>query len=515
MSSWFHSLQFRLIIGYVSVLVLALAGVGFYASYATQKELDEFGADVAVARVSRLENVVADTYDLELEPRMSLLEPALRNAAQLFGWKIAVVDRRGNIIAGSHRYEGELRADTFFKGPRVTRRPIVVRGRVLGEILFESSDPIPHGLLESIPFTISSESLRVQSVSLGDSQSSSDDVPVTVDAEPTGIEEIETLEGESGQNQVEPQLSQLASSFNRSLIWAGFIAGAAGVVIISFTTQRTLTPVRTLTRAAGALGKGDFSMRVPVKGRDEVGELGRTFNNMAAQLEDAEAIRRTMTADVAHELRTPLSNLQGYLEAIKDGLVQPDTETIASLHSQVLHLSHLVEDLRLIAMMEAGALRMDMTTGDLGDLAELTVDSFMPRAKERDIALTLTQSSDLPGINVDQTRIRQVIANLIENAIGYTPEGGRVEVDVTAGDGEIALSVTDNGPGIPADELQYVFDRMYRVDPSRNRATGGAGLGLTIVRQLVEAHGGSVSAESPVQPGEDGGGTRFTVRLPA
>ncbi|MCH7739607.1 MAG: HAMP domain-containing protein [Chloroflexi bacterium] len=515
MSSWLHSLQLRLIIGFVSVLALALASVGFYASYATQNEIDHFQKDVAVARVSRLENVVAETYDVQLKPRMSLLEPALRNAAQLFGWKIAVVDPRGNIIAGSHRYEGELRADTFFKGPRVTRRPIVVRGRLIGEILFESSDPVPHGLLESIPFTVGSEALRVQSLSAGGSG------PRAALAEPTGIEEIESIEGDSGQDQVEPQLSQLAASFNRSLIWAGLAAGAAGIVIISFTTQRTLAPVRTLTRAAGALGRGDFSMRVPVRGRDEVGELGRTFNDMATQLEDAEAIRRSMTADVAHELRTPLSNLQGYLEAIKDGLIEPDAETISSLHSQVLHLSHLVEDLRLIAMMEAGALRMDMTAGDLGDIADLTVDTFKPRAKERDIALTVSIAPDIPEVSIDQTRMRQVIANLIENAISYTPEGGRINVDVTAGPGEVALSVTDTGPGIPGDELEYVFDRMYRVDPSRDRATGGAGLGLTIVRQLVEAHGGTVSAESPVHPeGKAGGsgsgsGTRFTVRLPA
>ena len=513
MSDWLHSLQFRLVVGFVSVLALALAGVGFYASYATQKELDAFGEDVEVARVARLENVVADTFDLELEPRMSLLEPALRNAAQLFGWKIAVVDRHGNMIAGSHRYDGEMRAETFFKGPQVTRRPIMVRGRLLGEILFESPYPIPHGLLESIPYTISSEALRIQSLTIGE------DGPRPSRAEPTGIEEVESIEGDSAQNQVEPQLSQLAASFNRSLIWAGLAAGAAGIVIISLTTQRTLAPVHTLTRAAVALGRGDFSMRVPVKGRDEVGELGRTFNNMASQLEDAEAVRRSMTADVAHELRTPLSNLQGYLEAIKDGLIEPDAETIASLHSQVLHLSHLVEDLRLIAMMEAGALRMDMTSGDLGDIADLTVDSFMPRANERDIALALTRSSDLPEISVDQTRIRQVIANLIENAISYTPEGGRVDVDVTAGPGEVALCVTDTGPGIPGDELEYVFDRLYRVDPSRSHATGGAGLGLTIVRQLVEAHGGTVSAESPVHSDASGvgggGGTRFTVRLPA
>ena len=318
---------------------------------------------------------------------------------------------------------------------------------------------------------------------------------------------------ESKEEFVEPQLSRLAASFNKSLMWAGLAAAAAGVFVISLTTRQALAPVHSLTRAAGALGRGDLSRRVPVSSRDEVGLLSHTFNDMATQLEDAEALRRTMTADVAHELRTPLSNLQGYLEAISDGLVKPDPDTINSLHSQVLHLTQLVEDLQLIAMVEAGSISMEKDDTDLGDLADLTVDSFKPRAAEHGISLAMYREENLPSLSLDETRIRQVLANLVENAIAYTPDGGSIDVSVATEGSDIVMAVTDTGRGIPAEDIGHVFDHLYRVDVSRNRTTGGAGLGLTLVKQLVEAHGGTVSAESPAHP--NGSGTRFTVRLPA
>lgn len=514
MSKFLHSLQFRLVVGFISVLALSLAGVGAYASYATQQELKRFEEDTAAAKVSRLENVVAEAYEaIDEEPRMTLLQPALRNAAELFGWKIAVVDQHGRMIAGSHNYGTELRIETFFKGPTVTRRPIIIGGSVRGEILFESPFPIPRNLFNSNPYIISDRVIdREEFAAVATGLDSSDFALVRSQRgdrpPPTIAEEIESRE-----ELVEPQLSRLAASFNKSLMWAGLAAAAAGVFVISLTTRQALAPVHSLTRAAGALGRGDLSSRVPVSSRDEVGLLSHTFNDMASQLEDAEVLRRTMTADVAHELRTPLSNLQGYLEAISDGLVKPDADTINSLHSQVLHLTQLVEDLRLIAMVEAGSIRMERVETNLGDLADLTVDSFKPRASEHEITLSLYREDALPSLQLDETRMRQVLANLVENAINYTPDGGSIDVSVTTDGGDVAMAVTDTGRGIPAEDIGHVFDRLYRVDVSRNRTTGGVGLGLTVVKQLVEAHGGTVSVESPAH--RDGSGTRFTVRLPA
>jgi two-component system sensor histidine kinase BaeS len=514
MSEFLRSLQFRLVIGFISVLALALAGVGAYASYATQQELDRFEEDTAAARVSRLENVVAEAYEeIDDEPQMTLLQPALKNAAELFGWKIAVVDQRGRMIAGSHNYGNELRIETFFSGPTVTRRPIIIGGNLRGQILFESPFPIPRNLFNANPYVIATGSVDDDDFTLVQGSLQSSERPRGRPPKGDGPPPPRSDEPESPDELVEPQLSRLAASFNKSLMWAGLAAAAAGVFIISLTTRQALAPVHSLTRAAGALGRGDLSRRVPANSRDEVGLLSHTFNDMATQLEDAEVLRRTMTADVAHELRTPLSNLQGYLEAISDGLVKPDTDTINSLHSQVLHLTQLVEDLRLIAMVEAGSISMEKVDTDLGDLADLTVDSFKPRASEHGISLSMYREETLPSLPLDETRMRQVLANLVENAINYTPDGGSIDVSVATDGSDVLMAVSDTGRGIPAEDIGHVFDRLYRVDVSRNRTTGGAGLGLTIVKQLVEAHGGTVSVESPAHP--DGSGTRFTVRLPA
>jgi signal transduction histidine kinase len=305
---------------------------------------------------------------------------------------------------------------------------------------------------------------------------------------------------------------ELEFAFRRSLIWAGASAGFAGILLVGVFTRQALVPVRGLNTAARRLGKGDLSFRVPEKSKDEVGELAKTFNEMAAGLEEAAHQRRTMTADIAHELRTPLTNIQGYLEAIKDGVVQADRDTINILHEQTVHLSHLVEDLRLLAVADAGRLHLVRQPERLDLLTEDAAAAFRPRAAERRVALTVVSEAPPPLVELDRTRIRQVVANLVENALRHTPEGGRVTMTVSTVSGppeSVRLTVEDTGPGIPADQLEKIFDQFYRVDASRSRSTGGAGLGLTIVKKLVEAHGGTVHAESA--PGQ---GARFVLEFP-
>ena len=287
-------------------------------------------------------------------------------------------------------------------------------------------------------------------------------------------------------------------------------AGIAGLLIVTLFTRETLSPIRNLTGAARRLGGGDLSYRVPSNRKDEVGELARTFNEMATALERAEANRRTMTADIAHELRTPLTNIRGYIEAIRDGVLAPDAPTIETLHQQTIHLSRLVEDLRILSIAEAAALRLDLQPEDVATIARDTVNSFKPRAAEFGIAIEFDSVDGLPKVNADRTRIGQVIANLVENGLTHTPKGGSVTVSVKQSTaGAVQLAVKDTGRGIPADMLPRVFDQFYRVDKSRSRSTGGAGIGLTIVRKLVEAHGGTVRVES--KPGE---GAKFVVTLP-
>ena len=274
-----------------------------------------------------------------------------------------------------------------------------------------------------------------------------------------------------------------------------------------------MSPITTLGEVAQHLGSGDFSKRAPTEGAGELRQLSLTFNSMAANLEDAERQRRNLVADVAHELRTPVSNIQGYLEALKDGLLQPDEATIATIHGQVVHLGHLVEDLRLLAQAEAGALQLNRVPGRMQDVLRVCVEAVRPRAEAKGITLNLEAVDLMPMVEMDGTRISQVVNNLLENAIIHTPDGGSITVSVgysgTTGSEMVRVAVADSGPGIQSEDLARVFDRFFRADPSRARATGGVGLGLTIAKQLVEVHGGTIHVESIVPTG-----ARFVFALP-
>jgi two-component system sensor histidine kinase BaeS len=217
-----------------------------------------------------------------------------------------------------------------------------------------------------------------------------------------------------------------------------------------------------------------------------------------------------LTADVAHELRTPLTNIQGYLEAIKDGVVEPDEETIDTLHTQTIHLSNLIEDLRILAIADSGALALNKSHGSPVPAIQDSVAHFSQRAQERGVDLKISATGTDTVIDFDETRIRQIISNLIENALTYTPNGGSISVEIIGDHADIKILVTDSGTGISEADLPRIFDQFYRADQSRNRATGGAGLGLTIVKRLVEVHGGEISVRSDTTSG-----TTFRILLPA
>ena len=297
-------------------------------------------------------------------------------------------------------------------------------------------------------------------------------------------------------------------AFDRRLLLAAAFAGVVALVLTWALSRRILAPVAALTHAAARLGRGDWSQRVTARGHDELAELSRTFNAMAESLGHQEALRRTLVTDVAHELRTPLTNLRCQIEAVEDGLLAPTPETLHSLREEVLHLSHLVEDLQTLSVAEAGRLALDRAPVGVRDLVEGAVERFAAQAAGRNVALR-AEVPDLPAVLADPARIGQVLGNLLANALTHTPEGGTVVVGAGEKDGAVVISVVDSGPGIAAQHLPHVFERFYRADPSRARATGGAGLGLAIVRGIVEAHGGRVEAESP-----PGGGAVLRFALP-
>jgi len=321
----------------------------------------------------------------------------------------------------------------------------------------------------------------------------------TILSEGRDIEVVRYVDSEPTDTIVGPQWSQISSEVNQSLIFIGLATGCLVILLVSLLLRRTLRPVRVLTTAARHLGEGDLSQRVPEGGHGEL-----------EGLEKAEKQRRNLMADVAHELRTPIFNIQGRLEAIADGVFEPDADTINTIYQQVKHLNNLVEDVRTLALAESHKLQLDIQPHLITEVLERCVEDFRAQAELKGISLTLLTDPDIPPIPIDRTRISQVAHNLLQNAIYHTPSGGEVTVSARkTGHERIRVSIADTGPGIPKESLPFVFDRFYRADQARAIDTGGSGLGLAIAKELVEAHGGEIWVES-----KKGRGSTFFFSLP-
>ncbi len=303
-----------------------------------------------------------------------------------------------------------------------------------------------------------------------------------------------------------PQEEEFARRLTITAVWAGALAVAMALVVGLLLTRAVTRPLQALRAAAQRIGAGDLASRVPVTSHDEIGELAGQFNEMAASLEHDHALRRRMMADIAHELRTPLAVIRAQIEALQDGVFGLTVDNLTPLHDQTLLLGRLVNDLRDLALAEAGQLALERTPLDVAALASRAVNAFMPRAQERGVMLHTDLPDDLPTLVADGQRLEQVLGNLLTNALRHTPGGGSVTVSARVEGDALALVVADTGSGIASEELEHLFDREYRAQRARE---GGAGLGLAIVRQLVEAHGGRVEVASV-----EGQGTTVTAYLP-
>ena len=330
-------------------------------------------------------------------------------------------------------------------------------------------------------------------------------VPVEVDGDVVG-----TVLGRPPAAGMTPVEAAFLARVNRALL-----AAAGGAIIIALLLgvllARTLTrPLREMTAAARSVARGELGKQVAVRSQDEVGDLAQAFNQMSHDLAQAEGRRRQMTADIAHDLRTPISIIQGHAEGLRDGVLPPTPETFALIHDETLRLNRMVEDLRTLSRAEAGELSLVRRPAAAGDLLEQMVVAQRPGAQENGIELRLEMEEGLPEIEVDADRMAQAMNNLVDNALRHTPAGGTVTLAAgRKGDG-VWLQVRDSGPGITPEDLPHVFERFYRGDRARRRHEGGSGLGLAIARSIVEAHGGRIRAESP-----PGGGAVFTIELPA
>jgi signal transduction histidine kinase len=303
------------------------------------------------------------------------------------------------------------------------------------------------------------------------------------------------------------------ASFVRSVWWQLLLAGAIAAFIALFLARilaRGMTqPLRDMAHAAGAMTRGDYRQRVRARSRDEVGQLATAFNRMAGEMEGLERLRRDLVANVSHELKTPISALRARLENLLDGVEQPDPLLIGVMLQQTERLSRLVDQLLDLSRLESGDLPLEIEPVQLAPLVERVVGEVEVARGDREIHVRNLVPDDLPPVEGDRERIHQVLFNLVDNALRFTSQGGEVTVRATREDGSCEVSVEDTGPGIPPEHLPLVFERFYRVDPSRSREDGGTGIGLAIARSVVEAHGGRIWAESRV-----GVGSRFRFVLP-
>jgi signal transduction histidine kinase len=306
---------------------------------------------------------------------------------------------------------------------------------------------------------------------------------------------------------------QFLKSIMKSLLWAtSFSAFIAFLLGLLFTT-RVSRPLADLTKAARRVAKGDLTALVPVKGSDELSELSASFNAMTGELNRLEEAKKQIIADSAHELRTPVTLIQGTIEAMIDGIYPLDIPTLEGLHEETLRLSRLIDTLRELEIIESGKLELKFEEIDIQATIQKALSLFASAAKEKGLTLTLSGSSPVPLLlKADPLRMDEVVYNLLSNAIKYTPVQGQVCVgaiwDIASS--SIILRIEDSGPGIPETERERIFERFYRIDKSRATERGGRGLGLAIANEIVKAHGGSISVEESSL-----GGAAFVVRLPA
>ena len=441
-----HSLRYRLLLALLLVVVVVVGTVVLFAVRATTQEFQAYVERGGILRDRRLQNMLAAHY--EQNRSWEDVQPLIEQMARMSDERIVLADENGLVIADSDRkLIGQLAGRTW-----------AAPGMMI------SWGQMPIGLLYVRP---------TGGLPFG------------------GPERI------------------FLRSVNRWLLTAVLAAGAVAIALTWTLSRRILRPVEALTEAARRMETGDISQRVAVQTQDEIGELARAFNSMADGLARLEQLRRNMVTDVAHELRTPLSNIRGYLEALRDGVTQPTPEVIGSLHEESMLLTRLVDDLQELALAEAGQLKLIREPVALTPVVSQVVSAMQPRAAESGLTITAALPDDLPLVHADPGRVAQVLQNLVNNALAYTPSGGEITVLARAAGTEVEVSVRDTGVGIALEHLPHVFDRFYRVDRSRTRATGGAGLGLAIVKQLVEAQGGRVWAEST-----PGVGSTFCFTLP-
>ena len=472
-----RSLTWKLALAFGLVTLLAVSGVGILARRAAVTELDTYVTQAGVARAEEFAPIFAGYYAEsgnwnDVQETVAIVMSAIGPGRGMMG--------AGK--GGQHLQSGEGQA----AGP--TGYEIIVADSQ-GIVIAYSGDQREPGQL-----------LNEQELAAG--------VPILVAGEKVGTVLVLTMASEVNQRLA----NQFQQSVGNSVLTAGIIVGVLALIVALVLSMQILAPLRKLTAAARQIARGDLSQRVQVRGTDEVGALAETFNGMAESLQNQQELRRRLMADVAHELRTPLSVIRGNLEALLDGVHPLTEEHIASVLDEALLLGRLTEDLRELALAEAGQLTMHREPVDLADIVRRIEAGLEPIMLEHALKLEVDMPDILPLADADPLRVSQIFHNLLSNAIRHTPAGGtlRIAARKSALSDTISIEVEDTGAGIDPDTLPHLFERFHKGGAARRHEYGGTGLGLSIVKQYVEAHGGQISVSS-----QAGGGTRFTFTLPA
>ena len=442
-----HSLLFRLLAGFVVIILIAIGAVFFFLSLSTSAEFERFQEGIEERRADGLRQQLTVYY--KTSGGWEGIQPYILQMADIYEWHIVVTDDDGIVVADSD----------------VSALGKVHEDQNEGMVLSGPHDDDSHGTLYFTPHARPGEEVAL--------------------------------------------MAAMIARVGGLLLWSCLVTAAVAALIAFFMARRIVAPVRALTNAAGRLGAGDLTQRVEATGEGEIAELGHAFNTMADGLQQSLQSQRNMIADTAHELRTPLSNIKGYVEAIRDKVIEPDEETIGVIDHEASTLSRLVDDLQDLSMLEAGQVALERQPEDAADLIRQSVSAQRAGATARGIELVTVLPDTLPPVSIDHHRIGQVLRNLISNALTHSGKGDSVTVAAVEVGDMVEVSVADTGEGIPPADLPHIFERFYRADKSRARATGGHGLGLTVSKGLVEAHGGTISVES-----EHGLGTRFTFTVP-
>ena len=449
----FNSLVFKITVSFSVVLVGTLLSLGVYLQHVAKIESENIQNEynqLKVERIQRLLDSITSTQPMNLRD----VQRKLMDYSKISGANIKLYD------------ENNIEVFDTSKGLNVNnnrRNPIFkVIPTSLGGMIVEVNQP---------------NLVSIQAISASDTQ-------------------------EDQLIQTDPPISNIVNQVVKSIAIIGILSIMTSIAIIWIISRRTLNPITNIVNTSKYLSKGDFTKRIDQSVSGELSEIVTAFNYMASELQKLDEQRKIMIADIAHELRTPMTNLKGYIEGWSDGIIKPDNETLKILDYQVNTLSKIIDDLSTLSLAESGMLSLNISEFELNNKISEIINNFKLRSQSQNINIINNITPDIK-INYDPQRFTQIVTNILNNSILATDDGGIISFSTSTNNNNLLLKISDNGTGIPKDELPYIFDRFYRTDKSRNRQSGGSGLGLSIVKYLIESHNGTIKINSELSKGTE------------